>query len=196
MAPTTAEVICSALRHKLLCTDAGRARVTSDSAFDNLLDALVSARHELSELSTSHILPGALRESPGDGNMSEDSDDESDDIPTFHVAQNDPDWLGPPTACACAPVLLANPLYSLTTQEQLGDRTRGDHDRWVLVCGNYAGNDELEPAVRVRLVMPKETYLRLKVVLASGDWASLRAVRSGTKLCGYLFHFGYLVLPS
>ena len=32
MAPTTAEVICSALRHRLLRTDAGRARVTSDAA--------------------------------------------------------------------------------------------------------------------------------------------------------------------
>ena len=41
MAPTTAEVICSALRHRLLRTDAGRARVTSDAAglakLENLL---------------------------------------------------------------------------------------------------------------------------------------------------------------
>jgi len=29
--------------------------------------------------------------------------------------------------------------------------------------------------------------------MASGDWASLRPVRCGSKLCGYLFHFGYLV---
>ena len=198
MAPTTAEVICSALRHRLLRTDAGRARVTTDTVglYENLIHALASARDELKELSPSHILPGALRESPGDGNMSEDSDDESDDIPTFHVAQNDPDWLQLATVQAHDPALSVNPLYTLTTQEQLGDRTRGGHDRWILVCGNYAGNDDLEPAVRVRLVMPKETYLKLKEVLASGDWASLRRVRSGTKLCGYLFHFGYLVLPS
>ena len=101
------------------------------------------------------------------------------------------DWLRAATVQAHDPSISVNPLYTLTTQEQLGDR--GGHDRWILVCGNYAGNDDLEPAVRVRLVMPKETYLRLKQVMASGDWASLRAVRCGSKLCGYLFHFGYLV---
>ena len=191
MAPTTAEVICSALRHRLLRTDAGRARVTTDEV--RLRQVLGMAQKELDALSAPHILPDALRKSPGDGNMSEDSDDESDDIPTFHVAQNDPDWLRAATVPTYDPAISVNPLYTLTTQEQLGDRTRGGHDRWILVCGNYAGNDDLEPAVRVRLVMPKETYLRLKQVMASGDWASLRAVRCGSKLCGYLFHFGYLV---
>ena len=94
-----------------------------------------------------------------------------------------------------------NQLYSLTTQEQLGvpiPRAEitgtGSAPRvlvWVLVCGNYAGNDELEPAVRVRLVMPKERYTALKKAVAGGDW-----VAPGPALRGYLFHFGYLVLPS
>ena len=60
---------------------------------------------------------------------------------------------------------------------------------WVLVCGNYAGNDELEPAVRVRLVMPKDTYRALKMVVDGGAWAVLDPA-----LRGYLFHFGYLIL--
>jgi hypothetical protein len=192
MAPTTAEVICSALRHRLLRTDEGRARVTTNEL--QLCKALHKAGKELDALKLGHLLPGALLASPGDGNMSEDSEDESDDIPTFDVAENDPDWLQAAKAKTESQAVSVNPLYSLTTQEQLGDRTRGGHDRWVLVCGNYAGNDELEPAVRVRLVMPKGTYMALKKVIASGDWASLRAFGQGRALCGYLVHFGYLVL--
>ena len=194
MAPTTAEVICSALRHRLLRTDAGRARVTTDEV--RLRQVLGMAQKELDALSAPHILPDALRKSPGDGNMSEDSDDESDDIPTFHVAQNDPDWLRAATATTAGRTVSINPLYSLTTQEQLGVRLTRDCpnnrvDPWVLVCGNYAGNDELEPAVRVRLVMPKDTYRALKKVVDGGAWAVLDPA-----LRGYLFHFGYLVLST
>ena len=194
MAPTTAEVICSALRHWLLRTDTGRARVTTDEV--RLRQVLGMAQKELDALSARHILPDALRESPGDGNMSEDSDDESDDIPTFHVAQNDPDWLRAATAQTAGRTVSINPLYSLTTQEQLGVRLTRDCpnnrvDPWVLVCGNYAGNDELEPAVRVRLVMPKDTYRALKKVVDGGAWAVLDPA-----LRGYLFHFGYLVLST
>ena len=47
---------------------------------------------------------------------------------------------------------------------------------WVLVCGNYAGNDELEPAVRVRLVMDRTNYSHLKKAMASGDWVTQASV--------------------
>ena len=67
-----------------------------------------------------------------------------------------------------------NQLYSLTTPEQLGvPISRADEIVWVLVCGNYAGNDELEPAVRVRLVMDRTNYSHLKKAMASGDWEAL-----------------------
>ena len=85
-----------------------------------------------------------------------------------------------------------NQLYSLTTPEQLGvPISRADEIVWVLVCGNYAGNDELEPAVRVRLVMDRTNYSHLKKAMASGDWEALAPA-----LRRYLFHFGYLVLAA
>ena len=68
--------------------------------------------------------------------------------------------------------------------------SRADEIVWVLVCGNYAGNDELEPAVRVRLVMDRTNYSHLKKAMASGDWG--RSPRAPP----LLFHFGYLVLAA
>ena len=189
MAPTTAEVVCAALRHRLLRTDAGRERVTSDGGGVAKLErALGIAAHQLEELNAREIVPDALRASPGDGDVSDDSDDEeSDDIPTFHIAHNAPDWLAAAVARSSGGGHTANRLYSLTTQDQLGDKHVRKSDGWVLVCGNY-GNDDLEPAVRVRLVMPNEAYERLKKVVAGGDWATLDPA-----LRGYLYHFGYLL---
>ena len=117
-------------------------------------------------------------------------------------------WQGPvarlrarATARTADARLEVNQLYSLTTQEQLGvpiPRAEitgtGSAPRvlvWVLVCGNYAGNDELEPAVRVRLVMDRTNYSHLKKAMASGDWEALAPA-----LRRYLFHFGYLVLAA
>ena len=91
-----------------------------------------------------------------------------------------------------------NQLYSLTTPEQLGvPISRADEIVWVLVCGNYAGNDELEPAVRVRLLMDRKNYSKLNKAMASepyqasGAWAALDPA-----LRGDLFHFGYLTIEA
>ena len=195
MAPTTAEVICSALRHRLLRTDAGRARVTSDAAgLAKLEDALVAAANllESGNLTVGAICPPALTAPPLSEEGSDDDDDDSDDVPTFHVGTVRP---LPTMAQTVVARLSVNQLYSLTTQEQLGvrlpSRAAATHDPWILVCGNYAGNDELEPAVRVRLVMERSVYLTLKKVMASGDWAALDPA-----LRAYLFHFGYLVVST
>ena len=158
------------------------------------------------------ICPPALTEprgavDGGDADTSDDDDDDDgdgDDIPTFHI-KDSPPWLARATARTADARLCVNELYSLTTQEQLGVPIprpeisgTGSAPRvlvWVLVCGNYAGNDELEPAVRVRLLMDRKNYSKLKKAMASepyqasGEWAALDPA-----LRGYLFHFGYLVL--
>ena len=201
MAPTTAEVICSALRHKLLCTDAGRARVTSDAAglskLGELLFAAAKGAHghsaRLRDLTVGMICPPALTEPRGAvaGSDDDDDDDDGDDIPTFNI-KDAPPWLARATAQTADATLSVNQLYSLTTPEQLGvPISRADEIVWVLVCGNYAGNDELEPAVRVRLVMDRTNYSHLKKAMASGDWEALAPA-----LRRYLFHFGYLVLAA
>ena len=154
MAPTTAEVICSALRHRLLCTDAGRARVTSDAAgLAKLEDALVAAaKLESGNLTVGRSAARAHRARGAVAGSDDDDDDEDgDDIPTFNI-KDAPPWLARATAQTADATLSVNQLYSLTTPEQLGvPISRADEIVWVLVCGNYAGNDELEPAVRVRL---------------------------------------------
>ena len=211
MAPTTAEVICSALRHRLLCTDAGRERVTSDAAglakIEELLRDLRPSPRTTSSLvkgvtrnlTVGAICPPALTEPRGavDGSDDDSDDDDADtetggdDVPTFHI-KDSPPWLARATAQTADATLSVNQLYSLTTPEQLGvPISRADEIVWVLVCGNYAGNDELEPAVRVRLVMDRTNYSHLKKAMASGDWEALAPA-----LRRYLFHFGYLVLAA
>ena len=92
--------------------------------------------------------------------------------------------------------LSVNQLYSLTTPEQLGvPISRADEIVWVLVCGNYAGNDELEPAVRVRLVMDRTNYSHLKKAAASGDWEALAPALRRCVLAAPS-HFGYLALAA
>ena len=181
MAPTTAEVICSALRHRLLRTDAGRARVTSDAAGLAKLEDAVRRRqgaHGHSARRGSHRgddLPARAHRAPR-----RPSPAATTTMMTMTATISRrltsrtrcPGWRA--TAQTADATLSVNQLYSLTTPEQLGvPISRADEIVWVLVCGNYAGNDELEPAVRVRLVMDRTNYSHLKKAMASGDWAAL-----------------------
>ena len=176
---------------------ASRPRPRGLAKLEDLLFAAAKGAHghsaRLRDLTVGMICPPALTEPRGAvaGSDDDDDDDDGDDIPTFNI-KDAPPWLARATAQTADATLSVNQLYSLTTPEQLGvPISRADEIVWVLVCGNYAGNDELEPAVRVRLVMDRTNYSHLKKAMASGDWEALAPA-----LRRYLFHFGYLVLAA
>ena len=135
MAPTTAEVICGALRHRLLCTDAGRERVTSDAAGLAKLGRAVRRRQgepgdiaRLRGLTVGMICPPALTEPRGAvaGSDDDDDDDDDDDATTSRRLTSRtrrPGWRA--RRAAAGATLEVNQLYSLQPRNSSACQSQG-----------------------------------------------------------------------
>ena len=183
MAPTTAEVICSALRHRLLRTDAGRARVTSDAAglakLEELLFAAAKGAHghsaRLRDLTVGMICPPALTEPRGAvaGSDDDDDDDDGDDIPTFNI-KDAPPWLARATAQTADATIVRKPALqphnpgTARRADLKGRRDRLGPRVWELRRQRRARAGGARPPRH-----GQDELFSSQEAMASGDWAAL-----------------------